>query len=167
MQQIFLTGSQASQLAAQLVRALELKPVGYVMQPFCVAGREAGQAIHLLTPPGEDTHNDLPCRVYLGEGSTAVVEEVLSSVVAPALRRSLSAQSPILLDDLDAALLHCEPFALAVRACIHSEHLVICVVREDAVALMKRMFPSPEQYWLDTSAKNALEMLQDEARMRL
>lgn len=167
MQQIFLTGSQASQLAVQLVRALELKPVGYVMQPFCVAGREAGQAIHLLTPPGEDAHNDLPCRVYLREGLSAVVEGVLSNVVAPALRRSLSAQSPIFLDDLDAALLHCEPFSLAVRACIHSEHLVICVVRDDAIALMKRMSPAPEQFWLDTSAKNTLETLLDEARMRL
>ncbi len=167
MQQIFLTGSQASLLAAQLVRALELKPVGYVMQPFRVAGREAGQAIHLLTPPGEDTHNDLPCRIYLREGSSAVVEEVLSSVAAPALRCSLSARSPMLLDDLDAALLRCEPFSMAVQACIHSEHLVICVVREDAVAYMKRMSPAPEQFWLDTSEKNALEALLDEARMRL
>jgi len=167
MQQIFLTGSQASQLAVQLVRALELKPVGYVMQPFCVAGREAGQALHLLTPPGEDAHNDLPCRVYLGEDSAAVVEEVLADVAAPALRRSLSARSPMLLDDLDEALLRCEPFSLAVRACIHSERLVICVVREDAVAIMKRMSPATEQFWLDTSAKNTLETLLDEARMRL
>lgn len=167
MQQLYLVGSNASILAAQLVRALGVQAVGYTMQPFCIAGRVAGQALHLLTPPGEKGVNDLPCRIDLGHGQTAVVAEALNLVAAPALRRALSARAPMLLDDVDAALLSCEAFARAVQACIHGEHLTICVAREDAQSALRRMSPAQEQFWLDASADNALEILLSEARMRL
>lgn len=167
MQQLYLYGNNASAVAMQLLRALGVQAVGYTMQPFRVAGRTAGQALHLLTPTGEEGVNDIPCRVALGQGQTAIVSDVLSLIAAPTLRRSLSARAPMLLDDVDAALLACKPFAAAVQTCIHSEHLVICVAQEDAHAALRRMSPVQEQFWLNTTAENALETLVNEARMRV
>ena len=167
MQQLYLTGTGASALAVSLFRALGLQPVGYVMLPFSAAGRPAGQLLHLLPEPGAPLYNDIPCRIRLYEGRSTVVPAALDEVAAPALRRSLSARVPMLLDDLDTALLACPEFAHAVSACLHSQHLVVSVVRDDAVGHVKRLTPLQEQLWLQADEPDCLERLIAETKPRL
>jgi len=53
MQQLYLTGTHAAELADRLFTALNIRPAGYRLQPFAVEGALRGDAMHLLLPPGE------------------------------------------------------------------------------------------------------------------
>lgn len=167
MQQLYLTGAEASSMAVHLFRALRIQPVGYVTLPFSTAGRCAGQLLHMLCEPGAPLRNDVPCRIALYQGRSVVVPQVMNELAAPSLRLCLSTHVPMVLDDLDTALLACKDFSAAVAACLHSQHLVVAVVRDDARLQVQHMTPPQEQLWMDTAAPNALEQLIAEVSPRL
>lgn len=167
MQQLYLTGPEASTLAVSVFRALGVRPVGYVLLPFAATGTTSGHLLHLLSEPGAPLRNDLPCRVQLFEDRSVVVSEVFNEVAAPSLRHCLNTQMPTLLDGLDTAMLACRDFSYAVAACLHSQHLVVSVVRDDAVLQVRHLSPAQEQLWLDASDAGALETLIHEVKPRL
>lgn len=171
MQQLYLTGRHASTLAEQIFTALNVRPAGYRLQPFSIAGGIRGEALHLLLPPAEPLLNAVPCRVRVSAQDWVVVPQALEQLAAPSLASAALVHAPLLLDGLTADLLACEAFRDAIRQCLTAERPVIAVVRDDAEAPLRALTPADSQQWLavpeDTEARAILlETLIAEAAMR-
>lgn len=171
MQQLYLTGSHASELADRLFTALNVRPAGYRLLPFCVSGALRGEALHLLTPPTAPMDNDVPCRVRLRSGDWAVVPRVLDEIAAPNLMQAAAVHTPILLDGLTAQMLTCTAFREAVVAALMSPHPVIAAVSGDAAEHLRALTPEENQLWMpvpeDEEGRIALlEQLIVEASLR-
>lgn len=172
MQQLYLCGAHAPQLADLLFTALNLRPAGYKLVPFTVGGGLRGDALHLLLPPAAPMHNDAPCRIRLREGDEAVVPRVLEEIAAPNLRKAVNAHAPILFSGLDAQMLTCRAFREAVVTVLSSPRAVIVACAEDAEELLRALTPAESQLWAhvpeSAEARTALlEELVAEASMRL
>lgn len=172
MQQLYLTGENAPNLADRLFTALNVRPVGYQLTPFSVGGGLRGEALHLLTPPAAPMDNDVPCRIRLRTGDWTVVPRVLDEIAAPCLRRMLTVHTPILLSGLTAQMLTCTAFREAVVACLTSPHPVIVACADDAEELLRALTPAETQLWTpvpqSADARAALlEELVTEAALRL
>lgn len=172
MQQLYLCGAHAPQLADLLFTALNVRPAGYQLTPFTVGGGLRGDALHLLLPPAAPMHNDVPCRIRLREGDTTVVPRVLEEIAAPNLLSAVNAHAPILLGGLDAQMLTCRAFREAVVAVLSSPRTVIVACTEDAEEILRALTPAGSQLWehVPGSASARAELLQElvaEASMRL
>ena len=172
MQQLYLTGEHAPELAQQLITALNLRPAGYQLAPFTVGGSLRGEALHLLTPPAAPMDNDVPCRIRLRSGDWAVVPRVLDEIAAPNLTRAVTLHTPILLGGLTAQMLTCAAFREAVVQVLTSERLVIVAASDDAEEHLRALTPEKSQLWYpvpeDAPGRAALlEELVAEASMRL
>lgn len=172
MQQLYLTGIHASDLADRLLDALNIRPSGYRLTPFTVGGGIRGEALHLLLPPAAPMDNDVPCRIRLREKDWAVVPRVLEEIAAPNLLRTLNAHTPILLSGLDARMLTCAAFREAVVTLLSASQPVIVACDEDAEEILRALTPDETQLWaaVPESAQGRsllLEELIAEAAMRL
>lgn len=172
MQQLYLTGPHASQLADQLFTALNVRPAGYRLTPFTVGGALRGEALHLLTPPCVPMDNDVPCRIRLRSGDWTVVPRVLDEIAAPTLLQALTVHTPLLLDGMTARMLTCAAFREAVVACLMSPRPVIVAASEDAEELLRALTPEENQLWMPVplSAEGRAALLEEliaEAAMRL
>lgn len=172
MQQLYLTGPHAAQLADRLFTALNVRPSGYNLVPFTVGGGIRGEALHLLTPPCAPMDNDVPCRIRLRTGDWAIVPRVLDEIAAPTLLQAMTLRTPILLGGLTAQMLTCRAFREAVVACLSSDRPVIVAASEDAEEMLRALTPAEAQLWApvpeSTQGQSALlEELVAEAAMRL
>lgn len=172
MQQLYLTGEHAPDLADSLFAALNVRPAGYKLLPFSVGGAVRGEALHLLTPPAAPMDNDVPCRIRLRTGDWAVVARVLDEIAAPSLLRMSAIHTPILLSGLTAGMLTCTAFREAVVALLMSERPVIVAASDDAEETLRALTPAETQMWApvpQTAQGRAalLEELVAEAAMRL
>lgn len=172
MQQLYLTGSHACELADRLFTALNVRPAGYRLLPFSVGGALRGDALHLLLPPAAPMDNDVPCRIRLRPEDWTVVPRVLDEIAAPNLLRMTAVHTPILLGGLTAQMLTCTAFREAVVAVLDSERPVIVAADDDAEELLRALTPAENQLWTPVpSAESAraelLESLIAEASMRL
>ena len=172
MQQLYLTGDHAPDLADRLITALNIRPAGYRLTPFTLGGGLRGEALHLLLPPAAPMDNDVPCRIRLRAGDWAVVPRVLEEIAAPNLRKVVTAHMPILLSGLDARMLTCAAFREAVVALLTGPRPVIVACAEDAEELLRALTPAESQLWSpvpeSAAARDALlEELVAEAAMRL
>lgn len=172
MQQLYLTGIHASDLADRLLDALNIRPSGYRLTPFTVGGGIRGEALHLLLPPAAPMDNDVPCRIRLREKDWAVVPRVLEEIAAPNLLRTLNAHTPILLSGLDARMLTCAAFREAVVTVLISERPVVIAAEEGAAEHLRALTPASTQMWLpvpdDAEEQSALlEQLVAEASLRM
>ena len=172
MQQLYLTGDYAPDLARQLIDALNLRPAGYQLLPFTVGGGMRGEALHLLTPPAAPMDNDVPCRIRLCSGNWTVVPRVLDEIAAPNLHSALPLHTPVLLGGLTAQMLTCTAFREAVVAVLSSPRLVIAAVSDDAEEHLRALTPAQSQMWfaVPETAQGRAELLQElaaEAAMRL
>jgi len=165
MEQLYLTGEGASALAVKALTGVALRPVGFRLMPFEVAGRAAGELLHLLMAPASPYENDLPCRLQLCPGRVVSVPQVYEEAAAPALRLCLDMRAPILLDGVTAEALASPAFCDAVLACLGSERLTIVVAREDAVGILREMTAKESQLWL--SATDGSERLLQEITDRV
>ncbi len=170
MQQLYLTGLHASQLAERLFQAMNVRPAGYRLLPFCVGDAPRGDALHLLlpTPPAG---NDVPCRIRLSEGRAVLVPQALEEFAAPALRSAACIHTPMLMDELTADMLACPQFREAVRQCLMSDHAVVVVAAPDASDALRALTPATHQLWMhvpeDGEARaELLSALVEEAAMR-
>lgn len=172
MQQLYLTGPHASQMADHLFTALNIRPAGYRLTPFSVGGSVRGEALHLLLPPAAPMDNDVPCRIRLRSGDWAIVPRVLDEIAAPNLLRALTVHTPVLLQGLTAQMLTCTAFREAVVACLTSSRPVIVAADDDAEELLRALTPPDSQLWMPVPASEAgrsalLEELVAEATLRL
>ena len=172
MQQLYLTGPHASQVAQQLFTALNVRPAGYQLLPFSVEGAVRGEALHLLLPPAAPMDNDVPCRIRLRSGDWAVVPRVLDEIAAPNLLRALTVHTPILLQGLTAQMLTCTAFREAVVSCLTGPRPVIVAADDDAEELLRALTPGETQLWMPipstAEGRSALlEELVTEAALRL
>lgn len=171
MQQIFLTGSHAPNIASRLFTALNIRPTGYRLTPFMVDGAVRGDALHLLLPPSPPLYNDVPLRIRISSAQQVIVDRTLSEVAAPSLLAALNVHTPMLLSGVSAAMLQCEPFRAALRDCLMSQRPVVAVAEEDAAEPLSRLTPPERQQWLHVPQDPAerslmLEHLVSEAAMR-
>lgn len=171
MQQLYLTGNHAGNLAGQLFTALNVRPVGCRLTPFEVDGSIRGEAMHLLLPPAPPLHNDVPCRLLLAPGRWAVVPEVLEEIAAPGLTAARGVHAPMLLSGLTKDVLRCRPFREAVAACLAGSRPVVVAAARDAAAVLKKLTPAEDQLWFDVPDDRAgqaalLETLVPEAVLR-
>lgn len=171
MQQLFLTGPDASGLAASIFTALNIRPAGLRMLPFCMGGGERGDALHLLLPPAAPYHNDLPCRISLSEDRSIYVPPVLNEIAASALLAAKNVNAPMLLDGLTLEMLRFADFRTAVEECLRRPRPVITVAAPDAEKALRRMLPEERQLWLripeeENARAQLLEELIIEASMR-
>ena len=172
MQQLYLTGDHAPELAQRLITALNLRPAGYQLVPFTVGGGLRGEAMHLLTPPAPSMDNDVPCRIRLRTGDWAIVPRVLDEIAAPTLLSAITLHTPILLGGLTARMLTCAAFREAVVKVLTSERLVIVAASDDAEEHLRALTPEKNQMWFPVpegpEARAALlQELTAEAAMRL
>ena len=172
MQQLYLTGDHAPELAQRLINALNLRPAGYELTPFTVGGGLRGEALHLLTPPAAPMDNDVPCRIRLRTGDWAVVPRALDEIAAPNLASAITLHTPILLGGLTAQMLTCAAFREAVVKVLSSPRLVIVAAADDAEEHLRALTPERTQMWFPVpeSAEGRAELLQElaaEATMRL
>lgn len=172
MQQLYLTGEHAPDLAQRLISALNLRPAGYQLTAFTVGGSLRGEALHLLTPPAAPMDNDVPCRIRLRTGDWAVVPRVLDEIAAPYLLSAVQLHTPILLGGITAQMLTCTAFREAVVSVLNSERLVIVAASDDAEEHLRALTPAPRQMWFPVpeSADGRADLLQElaaEAAMRL
>ena len=172
MQQLYLTGDHASDLADSLFTALNIRPAGYRLLPFSVGGAVRGEALHLLTPPASPMENDVPCRIRLRSGDWAVVPRVLDEIAAPNLRRMTAVHTPILLSGLTAQMLTCTAFREAVVELLLSPRPVIVAASDDAEELLRALTPADTQLWtpVPPTAQDRATLLEElvaEAAMRL
>ena len=147
MQQLYLSGERAPELAQRLISALNLRPAGYQLEPFTVGGGLRGEALRLLTPPAAPMDNDVPCRIRLRSGDWCVVPRVLEEIAAPNLMRAVPLHTPILLGSVTAQMLTCAAFRKAVVSVLSSERLVIAAVSDDAEELLRALTPEKAQMW--------------------
>lgn len=171
MQQLYLTGSHAGEIAARLFAVLNVRPVGCRLLPFEVGGETRGEALRLLLPPSGTRFNDVPCRIRLGQDRWTAVHPVLEEIAAPSLLAAQGIHAPMLLDGLCADTLENAAFRDAVRACLMARRPVIVTVRPDAEALLRDLTPPQNQLWLpvpdDAPGQAALlETLLPEAVLR-
>ena len=172
MQQLYLTGPHATDLADRLFTALARRPAGYRLLPFTVGGAIRGEALHLLLPPAAPMDNDVPCRIRLRNGDWAVVPRVLDEIAAPNLLRALAVHTPILLGGLTAQMLTCTAFREAVVTLLTSPRPVIVAAEDDAEELLRALTPAESQLWMpvpqtESGRSELLETLVAEASMRL
>ena len=172
MQQLYLTGSHAGEIAARLFTTLNVRPVGCRLLPFEVGGETRGEALRLLLPPAQPRFNDVPCRIRLRSGDWCVVPRVLDEIAAPNLLRVTSVHTPILLDGLTAGMLTCSAFREAVVQVLTSPRPVIIAADEDAEELLRALTPEETQMWMPVPATEAgraqlLETLITEAALRM
>ena len=172
MQQLYLTGAQASEMTARLFTALNLCPAGYRLTPFSVGGSLRGEALHLLMPPAAPMDNDVPCRIRLRSGDWTVVPRVLDEIAAPNLLRAASIRTPILLEGMTAQMLTCTAFREAVVSLLMGPQLVVVAADDDAEELLRALTPPDTQLWLPVPADSAsrtalLEELVAETALRL
>ena len=172
MQQLYLTGPHAADLADRLFTALARRPAGYRLLPFTVGGAIRGEALHLLLPPAAPMDNDVPCRIRLRSGDWAVVPRVLDEIAAPNLLRALAVHTPILLGGLTAQMLTCAAFREAVVTLLTSPRPVIVAAEDDAEELLRALTPAESQLWMpvpqtESGRSELLETLVAEASMRL
>lgn len=147
MQQLYLSGERAPELAQRLISALNLRPAGYQLEPFTVGGGLRGEALRLLTPPAAPMDNDVPCRIRLRSGDWCVVPRVLEEIAAPNLMRAVPLHTPILLGSITAQMLTCTAFREAVVHLLTSERLVIAAVSDDAEEHLRALTPAESQMW--------------------
>ncbi|MBQ8200791.1 MAG: hypothetical protein IJZ74_03370 [Clostridia bacterium] len=171
MQQLFLTGIHAANIASRLFTALNVRPTGYRITPFMVDGAVRGDALHLLVPPSPPLYNDVPFRIRIAAGDTAIVPRALDEAAAPSLLAALNVHTPMLLGGLSADMLACERFRTAVRQCLMSQRPVVVVADEDASDALRALTPPERQEWIavphEPDARSAmLEHLITEAAMR-
>lgn len=172
MQQLYLTGEYAPDLAERLFTALNVRPAGYRLEPFSVGGGLRGEALHLLPPPAAPHENDVPCLIRVQPGDWTVVPRVLDEIAAPALRQMSSLHTPILLSGMTARMLTCAAFREAVVALLTSPRPVIVACADDAEELLRALTPAETQLWTpipqSADARAALlEELVTEASLRL
>lgn len=172
MQQLYLTGPHAPEIADRLFTALNVRPAGYRLLPFSVGGALRGEALRLLLPPAAPMDNDVPCRIRLRSGDWTVVPRVLDEIAAPNLRRALTVRTPILLSGLTAQMLTCTAFREAVVACLTGEQPVIVAADEDAEEHLRALTPAESQLWMPVPPSPdgraaLLEELVAEAALRL
>ena len=172
MQQLYLTGAYAAELADQLFTALNIQPAGYRLLPFTIGGGIRGEALHLLLPPAAPMDNDVPCRIRLRAGDWCVVPRVLDEIAAPNLTRALTVHKPILLSGLTAQMLTCTAFREAVVTLLSSPAPVIVAASDDAEEHLRALTPAETQLWTpvpEFAADRAvlLEELITEASLRL
>lgn len=171
MQQLFLTGPGASGLAADIFTALNTRPAGFRLMPLEVNGEERGAVMHLLLPPAEPYHNDLPCRIQLSRDRCVYEPHVLNEIAAPSLSAGRGVHAPMLLDGLTQDMLRFAPFRQAVAECLARPRPVITVASPDAERALRAMLPPERQCWItvpeDAAARTLLlEELIIEASMR-
>lgn len=171
MQQLYLTGSHAGDVAARLFTTLNVRPVGCRLLPFAVGGEVRGEALRLLLPPAAPRFNDVPCRIRLSEEAWVAVPAVLEEIAAPSLLAALDVHAPMLLDGLCADVLACPAFREAVRTCLMSRRAVVVAAAQDAEAALRALTPPDKQLWLsvpgDAPGQAALlETLLPEAMLR-
>lgn len=172
MQQLYLTGDHAAELANRLFTALNIRPAGYELLPFTVGGALRGEAMHLLLPPAAPMDNDVPCRIRLRTGDWCIVPRTLEEIAAPNLLRALTAHKPILLCGLTAQMLTCSAFREAVVHLLLSERPVIVACEDGAQEHLRALTPADTQLWTSVPESAAgrtalLEELVAEAALRL
>lgn len=172
MQQLYLTGPHAADLADRLFTALNVQPAGYRLLPFSVGGAVRGECLHLLTPPASPMDNDVPCRIRLHPGDWTIVPRVLEEIAAPSLLRALTLCKPILLSGLNARMLTCPAFREAVVTLLTSPRPVIIAADDDAEEHLRALTPADTQLWapVPDSAQGRRALLEEliaEAAMRL
>lgn len=171
MQQLYLTGDFAPEMADRLFTALNVCPAGYRLIAFTVGGAVRGEVLHLLMPPAAPMDNDVPCRVRLRSGDWTIVPRVLDEIAAPNLLRAAEVHTPILLGGLTAQMLTCTAFREAVVAVLMSPRPVIVAAEDGAEELLRALTPSQTQLWMPVPPSEAgraelLEELVAEAAMR-
>lgn len=171
MQQLYLTGGHAGEMADQLFHALNVRPVGLRLASVMVEGALRGEAVQLLLPPAEPMHNGVPCRVHLAKEKSVTVPAVLEEVAAPGLLAALKVHAPMLLAGLSADLLECAAFREAVRQCLTGSRPVVVVADASAVPVLTALTPKEDQLWFsvpeDVAGQSALlEALIPEAALR-
>lgn len=171
MQQLYLTGSHAGEIAVRLFTTLNVRPVGCRLLPFEVGGEVRGEALRLLLPPAAPNFNDVPCRIRLAQDRWTAVHPVLTQIAAPSLLGAMDVHAPMLLDGLCADVLACDEFREAVRTCLMGSRAVIVTAAEDAIPLLRALTPEEKQLWMpvpeDAAAQAALlETLLPEAMLR-
>ena len=172
MQQLYLTGAHAAELADRLFTALNIRPAGYRLLPFTVGDGLRGDALHLLLPPAAPMDNDVPCQIRLRTGDWVVVPRVLDEIAAPNLLRAVPLQAPILLGSITAQMLTCAAFREAVVHLLASERLVIAAVSDDAEEHLRALTPAESQMWFPVPESSEartllLQELAAEATLRL
>ncbi len=148
MQQLFLTGHHAPNIASRLFTALNVRPTGYRLTPFMVDGAVRGDALHLLLPPSPPLYNDVPFRIRFAHGEQTIVPRVLEEVAAPSLLSALNVHTPMLISGVSAGMLECPGFRAALRDCLMSQRPVVVVAEEDAIELLKGITPPERQAWI-------------------
>lgn len=172
MQQLYLTGSYAADIADSLFNALNVRPSGYRLTPFSIGGGLRGEALHLLTPPCAPMDNDVPCRVRLRTGDWAIIPRVLDEIAAPTLLQARTLHTPILLGGVTGTMLTCRAFREAVVTVLSSPRTVVVAASDDAEEILRALTPADAQLWEHVPASSAeraklLEELVAEASMRL
>lgn len=152
MQQLYLTGAHAADLADHLFTALNVRPAGYRLLPFSVGGALRGEALHLLLPPAAPMDNGVPCRIRLREGDWTVVPRTLDEIAAPNLLRAITVHTPILLGGLTAQMLTCSAFREAVVTVLKSPRPVIVAAQDCAEELLRALTPAETQLWMPVPA---------------
>ena len=171
MQQLYLTGAHAADLADRLFQAMNVRPAGYRLVPFTVGGDVRGEALHLLLPPAAPMDNDVPCRIRLRSGDWTVVPRVLDEIAAPNLLRMMAIHAPVLLCGLTVQMLTCTAFREAVVALLMSPRPVIVAADDDAEEILRALTPAENQMWMpvpvtEEGRSEMLEHLVAEAAMR-
>lgn len=172
MQQLYLSGAHAADLADQLFTALNIRPAGYRLLPFTVGGCVRGEALHLLLPPAAPLDNDVPCLIRLREDDWCIVPRALEEIAAPNLKRAVTACKPILLGGLTAQMLTCAAFREAVVELLMSPRPVIVACEAAAEEHLRALTPADTQLWTPvpesaTERAALLEELVAEAALRL
>lgn len=172
MQQLYLTGAHAAELADQLFTALNILPAGYRLLPIFIGSELRGEAMHLLLPPAAPMDNDVPCRIRLREDDWCIVPRVLDEIAAPNLTKALKVCKPILLCGMTAQMLTCPAFREAVVTLLTSSRPVIVACDDSAEEHLRALTPAASQWWAPVPASAAdrallLEELIAEAAMRL
>lgn len=172
MQQLYLTGTHAAELADRLFTALNIRPAGYRLLPFCVEEGLRGNALHLLLPPAAPMDNNVPCRIRLHGDDWCIVPRVLDEIAAPNLLRAITVHKPILLGGLTAQMLTCSAFREAIVAVLTSERPVIIATEDNAAEHLRALTPAETQMWLpvpdEAEEQSALlEHLVAEAALRM
>ena len=172
MQQLYLTGPHAGDIADSLFNALNVRPVGYRLTPFSVGGGLRGEALHLLTPPCAPMDNDVPCRIRLRTGDWTIIPRVLDEIAAPTLLQARTLHTPILLSGLTATMLTCRAFRDAVVQCLKGDSPVIVAASDDAEDILRALTDEGDQLWMPVpeSAEGRAALLEElipEAALRM
>lgn len=160
MQQLYLTGVYAAEMADQLFHALNVRPVGLHLTPVMVGDSVRGEALQLLLPPAEPMYNAVPCRIHLSMGKSVTVPAALEEVAAPGLMASMQVHAPMLLSGLSADLLVNAAFCEAVKCCLTGSRPVVVAADASAVPVLQSLTPKADQLWFsvpeDAAGQSAL-----------